>query len=379
MNGQNGRTEETECLLRMIEAICNGYEVPQKVRYVDWEQVYKLADYHKVANLIYLGLMGMEVDITDKTREKFYERYQESLLIGEKYEKEKDKLLLFFEQSHIHCMLFSSYFVRSYYPMSEMQMLSQLELYIDYQKVQEVDLILRQLGYKKNEKYDEIEQNGILYRKINGLQIIIKPYLNITGKKKTENKKGLKQVPRLLGKKYIHQWDQNALYVNYIKELADGYATGEISVHHILDFWFYYQSVSQSLQWKYIESELSKYHLTPFEKGLKELVCLWFGQQVTAEEPTIYFAMEQYILTKGVHGREVSKKILPLIVEVEKKRKKKEKRKKKKEEIQWIFPKKEYMVSLFPKLKKYPFLLPFYWLYRFYCIFKKKKKNQEGS
>lgn len=376
MNGQNGRTEEVECLLRMVEAICNGHEVPQKVRYVDWEQVYKLADYHKVANLIYLGLIGMEIDITDKTREKYFERYQEALMIGEKYEKEKEKVLLFFEQSQIHCMLFSSYFARSYYPLPEMQMLGRLEIYINFQKLREADAVLRRLGYTKKIKNDteEIEQ---LYRKSNGLIIVLKPYFDINGKQKKENKKGLKKVPLLLGKQYIHQWDQNALYVNYIKELAEGYAMGEISVHHILDFWFFFQGVSQNLQWKYIENELSKSHLSQFEFGLKELIHLWFGQQVTAEDPTIYFAMEQYILTKGVDGREVSKKILPLITKEEKKNKKKEKIKKKKAELEWLFPKKEYMITLFPKIKKFPFLLLWYWIYRIFWILKKRKKNDE--
>lgn len=379
MNGQNGRTEEEECLLRMIEAICSGHEVPQKVRYVDWDNVYKLADYHKVANLIYVGLIGMEIDITDKTREKYFERYQESLLIGEKYEKEKEKILIFFEQSKIHCMLFSSYFARSYYPMPEMQMLGRLEFYVDYQKMQDIDEVLRRLGYKKNERNDEFEENGIEYKKSNGLQIVIKPYATVTGKCKKINKKGLKKVPLLLGKKYIHQWDQNALYVNYIKELADGFASGEISVHHILDFWFYYQGVYQNLQWKYIDGELSKYQLMNFERGLKELIHLWFGQQVTAENPVLYYAMEEFVLSKGVQGRDTVKKVLPLIIEFEKKQKRKERKKKKKEELQWLFPKKEYMISLFPRLQKYPFLLPFYWVYRFYCISKKKKKNQKDS
>lgn len=379
MGKMNGRTEEVECLLRMIEAVCNGYEVPQKVRFADWERVYKLADYHKVANLIYLGLIGMEIDITEKTRTKFFERYQEALLIGEKYEKEKNRLLLLCEQSSVHCMLFASYLARSYYPMPEMQMLGQLELYVEHQKLQEMDVVLRKLGYQKNEKGNEFDTNEIQYRKLNELQISVKPYLVVTGKGKKESKRGLKKIPVLLGKKYIHQWDHNGFYIQYIKEMADGYAKGEISIHHILDFWFYYQGVCESLQWKYIEAELGKCSLNEFEKGIKELIHLWFGQQVTAENPTIYFAMEEYILTKGVKGREVSKKILPLIIQAEKRAKKKEKRKKQKEEIDWMFPKKEYMMSLFPRLKKYPILLPYYYSYRLYCIFKKQKKKKEDS
>ena len=49
---------------------------------LDWERVYRLADYHKVANIVYIGLLGYREAVPDKWRDRFFRRYHESLQYG---------------------------------------------------------------------------------------------------------------------------------------------------------------------------------------------------------------------------------------------------------------------------------------------------------
>ena len=49
---------------------------------LDWERVYRLADYHKVANIVYIGLLGYREAVPDKWRDRFFRRYQESLQLS---------------------------------------------------------------------------------------------------------------------------------------------------------------------------------------------------------------------------------------------------------------------------------------------------------
>lgn len=376
MAGQYGRTIEVECLLRIIESVQNGNEVPQKVRSVDWDQIYKLADYHKVANLIYLALIGMETTISEKTHEKFFARYQESFLSGEKYEREVERIMLAFDRNEIHCMLFGAYIMRSYYPIKEMQMLSAIEIFIEEEQLEEIEFLLERIGYEKSE---EIVRIGHKYKKGSDSTIILRNYAKITGKKKKYKKKLLRKVPTVIGHSYIHQWDRNAFYVHLIQELVDYYAEGEINVRHVLDYWNYYKQVSDTLNWNYIEEELNKLQLLKFATYIRQLAHIWFDGQIATEDQEIYYNMEQYILTKGANGRAISKEFLPLIQVEEKKERVWEQKKRRKERHQWKFPRKEYMKELFPILNKYPMLLPIFWLYRLYFIYGKQKKNDDKS
>ena len=86
--------------------------------------------------------------------------------------------------------------------------------------------------------------------------------------------------------------------------------------------------------------------------------------------------MQTYILSKGAYGRRAGESVLPLIPGVvdsyyrdlrkEEKRKLREMR----------FPSLEYMAVSFPKLKKWPLLLPVYWIIRLVKKQKFRKKEQ---
>lgn len=375
MSAEYSRSIEVESFLRIIESVQNGSEVPQKVRSVDWDQIYKLADYHRVANLVYLALIGMETSILDKTREKFFEKYQESFFLGEKYEKEVERLLLLFDRNQIHCMLFGGYLTRATYPIKEMQMLTALEFFIDKEQMAQAEDVLIRIGYEREKE----EQRNAFYYTKERLHVVLKEFAVITGKKKIYKRHQLKKMPKVKGFAYIHQFDNNQLYVRLIQELVDYYVDGEIHIRRILDYWNYYKQKQESLDWGIIEEELKKIQLLEFEQYIKQLAQIWFDEQIAMEHQRVYSHMEQYILTKGAKGREISEQILPLILVEQKKEQQWEKKKKKKEQRQWKYPKREYMQELFPILYKYPLLLPIFWYYRLYYLRENQKKNDKKS
>jgi len=46
---------------------------------IDWEHMYRTADYHKIANVVYLGILGNGEKVPERWMERFFGRYQESL------------------------------------------------------------------------------------------------------------------------------------------------------------------------------------------------------------------------------------------------------------------------------------------------------------
>ena len=74
---------EGRTLVGMVSSIIRQDALRVPYNRLDWERMFRLADYHRVANIIYLGVLGKGDVLPDRWRTRFFERYQESLLFGE--------------------------------------------------------------------------------------------------------------------------------------------------------------------------------------------------------------------------------------------------------------------------------------------------------
>ena len=70
---------------------------------LDWERMFRLADFHKVANVVYLGVLGHGDALPDRWRERFFQRYQESLLFGENCKQAIQEMFVWLDMREISC------------------------------------------------------------------------------------------------------------------------------------------------------------------------------------------------------------------------------------------------------------------------------------
>ena len=61
---------------------------------VNWEKMFREADYHKIANIIYLASLGNGDKIPERWRERFFERYQKALRFGDVYREAQQEISL---------------------------------------------------------------------------------------------------------------------------------------------------------------------------------------------------------------------------------------------------------------------------------------------
>ena len=66
-------------LVGIVSSIIRQTELHVAYNRMDWERIYRIADYHKVANIVYLGILGYRESVPPKWQERFFTRYQESL------------------------------------------------------------------------------------------------------------------------------------------------------------------------------------------------------------------------------------------------------------------------------------------------------------
>ena len=81
---------------------------------LDWERMYRIADYHKVANIVYLGILGNSDSVPDKWKTHFFERYQESLLFGNNYKESVKEVLTWLDMRSISCIVLTSEVLRDF-------------------------------------------------------------------------------------------------------------------------------------------------------------------------------------------------------------------------------------------------------------------------
>ena len=60
---------------------------------LDWERIYRVADYHKITNMVYLSTLGTGKKISPKWQDAFAERYWQGLQYGEVCKEAEQEIL----------------------------------------------------------------------------------------------------------------------------------------------------------------------------------------------------------------------------------------------------------------------------------------------
>ena len=96
---------------------------------LDWEKLFRVADYNKISNLIYLAILGNNEKIPERWKTRFYERYSDTLKFNESCTEGEREILVLLELKKIPVLVLSSSSRRQLYPREEMAGESSLKLF----------------------------------------------------------------------------------------------------------------------------------------------------------------------------------------------------------------------------------------------------------
>lgn len=353
---------EERYLLTLVASVVNQTKSPVPARRVDWGAVYRLADFHHVANVAYYGIMGIE-GIPQAWRDRFFERYRESASRIEPMEKGEILLKEVFEQCQLPSVVLFGSQLRDLYPVREMSYVDRIEILADTGARAEVRQILEELDFSWR-KSDEA--NVSAYYKIPGIQVCIREALPFLSK---EIKRYFQDfLPSLLPMEDYEFVCEMPLEVEYIYRAAritERYATGDIEIRDLMDLWLLCKRYRERMDWDLIKKEAEGVIPEKFLVHIMMLMDIWFGKaQIPPDELDVFEGMENYILTKGEEGTEVSAKLLPLMKKVADTYQRNRKKEAFRKQVLWLFPEYEYMVGLYPVLETAEILLPLYWILR---------------
>ncbi len=347
--------------IRLISAAVNQESVPDKI--CDWGKILELAKAHDVAGLICYALDSME------RKPHNYKEFcnLRNFLLMKSINQSYEAATLFhvLDTNKIEYVALKGVELKKLYPSSDMRSMSDIDILIkekDYEKVSERML---KLGYYiKKQKAEEIEfwkkpymvvevATTMLAEVQSGMEWYFKDYWQKLKKSET----------------YRYRQTDEDYFIYHFVHLSKHYSMYGTGVRPFIDIYVYLKNKKDTLDWTYIEDELNKLKLWEFSKNAIRLSEYLFG---SGDKDDILEEMEEYVLSNSLFGT-MENKISTRVIENGKVVGLK--RLKLKRYFFAIFPSLRTMKNLYPDLKKYPVLLPFYWVRRIISrVFFKQKR-----
>lgn len=354
---------ELKYMFILLTFVLRQKPVQISVKQIDWQKIFRYADYHDVTSLLYHGILGMEKAFTQQQEQELYKKYKKELLLESEYRSAEEAVMWQLEQHHIQALLLSGTERYELYDIKGTGNIDSLEFLVEFGNMRKIPSLMYAMDYEKKEEHG---CQGLLFVRSPGIKIrFLKeiPYERRTVQKLFE---------RLLGDKtYVGRLTTEQQYIYNVCSLMEHYLLGDITIRQILDFRLHKEKYGGMMSEYEIEEILKKAHIREFEQCLVKLGSLWFGEGVPPEEALTAIALEEYVLNPGRVDSELDERLLPADrdrLDFYDRDRAEEWRSKKKI---WVFPPKDYMKQIFPILEKIPLLLVFCWCVRGFRILKK--------
>lgn len=370
-------TNDVKYILSTLAAILNDKKPVSSFNRVNWNTIFRLANYHKIANIIYYAVLGSDEKMTEDVKKGFYATFNEALISYDRISKAQEALFWKLDMENITAVVFRMANFNDLYPLKEMGIPDALELYVLNENKEKMDEIMRSLDFLPSSiKYGDC----IVYSRNPKCEIKVyfnNPFYDPVMKKYYESV--FPKLAYMSDYKSIKGFDIDHYYLFLVSMAANNYALKTIKIRQMLDLWMYYRKYHEDFDWEYVQQNLEQLGIQELSNRILELCFIWFDG-ATAEnsnELNIYDDMESYILSKGEMAFQENCEYFPLVYNLNRilimEQEKAEKERYKK----FLYPDSEYMRSLYPKLAKNKFgLMLAYFLRRMRLLGSKKEVEE---
>ncbi len=370
---------EGRTLVGMVSAIIRQDALRVAYNRMDWERMFRLADYHRVANVIYLGVLGKGDVLPDRWRERFFERYQQALAFGENCEESLKEVLTWLDMREISCTVLTSASIRGLYQIPETAENSPVQILLDEEDYYLAKGYLVDLGYETDQVY---KGYGERMRKVSGVSVILYQKLPFRIPAYLKSMQRLLETANL-EEPYTHvrMLSQENEFVFRMARAVYGYVTEELRLREVLDLQLFHQSCRDELDKESVTKWLEDFQIDELANKLLRVSYMWFGDKKDnyfidqPEDMSVFNVLEDRLLTQGEINQESDEQALKLEKALQKEIDKEQRAEGRamfweklgerllafKKRLQWIFPDYHYMSSIYPAVEKIPVLLPVFW------------------
>ena len=343
--------------LDMVSSSIKGLPVPHCPDEVDTSLLYKLCVRNAVQGILYLAVQSGAVTLSAENEVKLQKSYMAILAREATQQEEIEYIRNAFNEENIEFMFLKGTHLKALYPVPEMRFMVDMDILVKEKSMDKGGELILARGFTQ-------EMN-------NGKDIVLvkKPFLTI------ELHKMLFVEDYFMHDYFTSVWDRveivngceykmpiNDLYVYTLAHLAEHYLEAGSCFRPLMDLYLMEKTYTE-LDFDYIKKQFERIGIDKFALKIRQLYkCAFEG----AEYNDDLITMENYIVFGAPvkNANEVSK-----IVRTHKS--------KSQRLIESAFPNLKHMKLRYPILEKVPFLLPIFWIVRFFEFVFIKKGNLE--
>lgn len=355
------RIFEANYLISLLSSILNQRTPPNPVRATDWRELFYLAEYHDITNIACYALIAVFDKVPEVWKNRFFKSFRKCVSDASTQEKEFKLVLEGLEYCQIDYILINGWLIRDYYPQPDMRVVEDIELLVSPDDEKDIRKLMEKLGYH----YEGRNSQGKMayFKSINSRVVFYQKLFPDNRKLRTHFAKIWKQAKLLSVDSSQYLLNIDDYYIYLIAMTCDAYAKEEIDARYIIDLYLYRKKHEEQMNQTYIDENLVRLELDKMARYLEDIGQLWFGVY-EGENAQNCKDIEEYIWSKGSYGRDISIKMLPMILDMQVWMIRDQRREKVKKILNWFFPSPSYMRSSFPIVDKVRILLPLLWIFR---------------
>ena len=311
---------------------------------------------HKLEGMVYEYLKRIgKADTNVKAIAYFKDKYNQGILNNAAQQYYFEMVKDAFEKEGIDYIPMKGMIMKKLYPSADLRCSSDIDIYVGKENAEKCKPIMEEMGFVNSSFGDLHPSDNYRIDKFSYIELHRK-LINNKYKWQNECNKITDRIINKRGHEYV--MSDEDFYIFMVCHIAKHVSFGGSGIRAVLDVWIYLNKFP-NLNYGYINDILEKCDLTEFHKNLIELTRYWFDNKEASEKIK---KLSTYIAKSGwngieeqfesaqvneIAGIESSRTILKL-----------------KSYIYAMFMTREFMEDRYKILKKYPFLLPYFYVKR---------------
>ena len=326
----------------------------------DFEKVYWFSMHQNIVVMMYYGIINSGVQLAEEINDKFLIAAGNSVARAERQMSEFNRITSAFDKNGIRFMPLKGSVIRSIYPKEEMRAMGDCDILIDTKQYNEIRPIMTELGYT-----EDVESNHELIWHHDSVCVELHKRLIPSYNKDYYAYFGDgwdRALTTESGSRYEMSSEDTLIYL--VTHFAKHFRDAGIGIKHLVDIKLYLEQ--KELDLNYLERQSKQLKLWDFFNNIRKTVDVWFNDGQADEITDI---ITHKILSGGAFGTKEAHDVSDAL----KQRENGNDSSRLSKALKLVFLPYKNMCLLFPSLKKLPFLLPLYWVWRvLYTCFNKK-------
>ncbi len=327
----------------------------------DWDRLFTLAKKHSLSTIFYQAIKDESL-VPEKLKKEAENQYLSE--VNQQILQEYYGNLIFekFTEAGIRYMPMKGWILRGLYPSPELRTSCDLDFFYDKEKKGEVESLIKTFGFKK-------VSDGINHTEWSKDKVTVESHHELYAQKESFAEYYRDIWNRLISSDGLrYDFSPEDFYVYFVAHASRHFRSGGFGVRTVLDVYIYTQKTS--LNREYLSAEFIKLGLAKFVDVIEKLANVWFGGGAGDEETEL---LGEYILSSGTYGLAENNAAIKGTDGTT------ENKAKKKYLLRTIFPPYRVLKNLYPVLKKAPFLLPFFWVYKWFNVLFTRPKRFKST